>query len=412
MRKKIINLILVMITIINIIAATFIFFDIQILQAPETTISIDIIEINSDEAIIQTTIDIDNPNSFKIITKDLEIVIITPDGDQIAHMKIDGGHVPPNEKKTFTETFVIDFNDNSPGLLTTRLTGKLGMKTGFIQKTILLAINVVTSVEDVIKQLAPPIINIKTDFREMTQERINISGVIDVYNPNTFDISIENISLEIKTDTGKNVGNLVVDKGTIIAKSSLKLNAGGEILLESLNAETLTINMSAIATAKIADFNKSLPLYVEVEMEVPDLETLLSPDPPLGVIIKTDFKASIKGLIIKLLLEVHNPSKIVLVGEDILVSIYSVNKEEKRLISKCDLEEGIIKAESVTFLRGEMIVPYFKLLPQKGEKIIPDGILVMVRGKAAIQGINQSIWLEVGGYQDLRPFREYINSYG
>lgn len=405
MRKKIITLTLVMVTIINIIAAAFIFFDIQMMQAPETTISIDIIEMSSEEAIVQTTIDIDNPNSFEIITKDFELITTTSSGDEVAHMKIKGDNIPPNKNKIFTETFVIDFNGNSPGLLNTKLTGTVGMKTGFIQKTIPLAINVVTYMEDVIKQIATPVINIEADFGEINQKNINITMLVEVYNPNTFDISIEDILIKMVTETGESVGELIFTGGTLAAKSFMNFSGSGTIYIKALNAEKIIVNMSTKISATIAGFTKALPFYIEAQIKVPDLETLLSPDSPLDIIIWTDYKTSINGLISKMTLEVRNPTKIVFVVKDLIVSVYRVDKEDKKLISECELEEGIVEAENVTFLRGETIIPYLELLPQKGGGIIPEGILVRVRGNATIQGINQSVWVGVSGYQDLNPFR-------
>ena len=136
MKKKIVYILLGLVTIINIVAAAFIFIDIQILAAPETTVNIDIIEINSNEMSVQTTLEIYNPNSFEIVTKDFEIVTTTPSGEKVIYTKIEGGGLPPNEKTTFSDTFLIEFKGNSPGLLNTRVSGIIGMKTGFMEKTI------------------------------------------------------------------------------------------------------------------------------------------------------------------------------------------------------------------------------------------------------------------------------------
>ena len=47
MKKRIIVLIIVVATIINLIVGGLLFIDIQIMQTPETTITIDVIEINA-----------------------------------------------------------------------------------------------------------------------------------------------------------------------------------------------------------------------------------------------------------------------------------------------------------------------------------------------------------------------------
>ena len=101
MKKRIFTLVLVIVTIINIIAAAFIFIDIQVMQAPETTVKIDFLEINSDEVVVQTTIDIYNPNVFDMIMKDFELTTTAESGEKVAHTKIDGGRISANRSLRF-----------------------------------------------------------------------------------------------------------------------------------------------------------------------------------------------------------------------------------------------------------------------------------------------------------------------
>jgi LEA14-like dessication related protein len=407
MKKRIIKIIIVIITIINIIAASFIFFDIQLLQAPETTININIIEINSEEAIIYAKIDVNNPNSFEIIIKDFESVTTIPDGTQIAYMKIEGGNIPPNEKKTFDETFNINFNGHSPELLNTRLTGTVGMKTGFIQKTIRLAMNVVTSMENVIKQLAPPMINIEVDFEDITPKKINITTKINAYNPNTFNMIIENMSILMTTETGENVGEMNFPKVKLKAKENININSSGSLHIEALNAEALTMNLTSPVTMDIAGFCKTLPLSIDVKINSPDLKSLLSSNLPTEAVIRGDYYASIWGIIDDITLETRNPNNIDLIAKDITVHIYRIDSNTKRLIATGDIEGGILKAKANTILKGEVIIPYHKLfIPPPGGKFIPDWLEVELRANITIQGLKNYIWVGTIAYSDLYIFQK------
>ncbi|MCX6671657.1 MAG: hypothetical protein NTX92_07035 [Euryarchaeota archaeon] len=51
--KKIIVIILVAATILNIVAGAFLFLDIQQMTIPETTLTLEIINITADKAVIQ-----------------------------------------------------------------------------------------------------------------------------------------------------------------------------------------------------------------------------------------------------------------------------------------------------------------------------------------------------------------------
>jgi len=405
MKKKVFILLIVIITIINIIAGSLIFFDVQLMKTPETTITIDILEINSDEIIIQTTVDVFNPNCFGIITKNLELITTDTSGNNVAHMLMDGGDTPPNENKSFISDMIIDFDGYHPKTLKTKITGTIGLHLGIIRKTIPLNIIVITDVEDIIRDIATPIIHTQVDFGEITQKQINITGIIEAYNPNTFDLYINNSSINIETETSKNVGFLSLEDSLLSAKSTEKIKSSGILLVEALNAEMVIINITATANAKIAGFNKSLPFYVEIKMNIPDIGTLLSSDSPLDVIIKGDFKLSMDGLTAEMTLEINNPNKIALEAKDVIVSLYEVNNDIKQLIGECKLNDGIIEKENMTALKGKTVIPYSRLITPKDGNIIPEGIQMMARGNITIQGLNHFIWIGFGGYQNLHLFK-------
>jgi len=405
LRKKVTIFLIAGITIINLIAGSLIFLDVQLIETPETTISIDILEINSDEIIIKTTIDVFNPNGFGIITKNLELITTDKSGNNVTHMLIDGADIPSNENKTFISDMMVDFDGYHPDVLITKITGIIGMHLGIIQKTIPLNVNIVTDIEDIIRDMVPPSIHIQIDFDEITQEKINITGIVEAYNPNTFDIYMDKILINVETETGKNIGSLALENSILSAKSTVKINSKGEVLIEALNAEILTINISATANAKIAGFNKSLPLYVEIEMNVPDIGTLLSSDSPFEMILRGDYKLSIDGLSAEMTLEINNPNKILLETKDVTVNLYEVNEDKKKLISECKLNEGVIDKENITTLKGKTVIPFSRLITPKDGNIIPEGILMIVRGNVTVQGLNQSIWIGFGSYQNLHPFR-------
>jgi LEA14-like dessication related protein len=405
MKKKLIAVFLSILTLINIIAAMLLFTDIQLLEMPETTIRVEITEINPNEAIIQAKIDMDNPNAFEIIAKNLEIITLTPNGSKVVSMLLEGGIIPSNGNKTFESHAYARFDNNSPKLLTSKLTGQIGIKVGFIQKTIPIAINVITSLEDVIKKLATPNIKMNFEFGELTQKGLNLTGTIEAYNPNSFDIIIGDISGTVTTDTGKNVGYLKIEGKILGSQKSIELKSNGTILLEVLNYKVIIINVSGRAGAKIAGINETLPISIEAEIKVPDISSLLAPNIPTDVIIMGDFKFSLKGLVNDITLEIDNPNKIDIEARDITVTISYLNEGEKTLIGETLLEEGIVKAQSKEEFKGQLIIPYSKLFPGTGGRILPDQMLLTVRANVTIPGINQTIWVGVTGYQDFRLFK-------
>lgn len=406
MKKKIVILIVAIITIINVVSAAFLFFDIQALKAPETTIKVEVLEVNSTEALIRTTVDIRNPNSFEMIIKNLELVIRVPKGENIAEVKIDGGVIPSNKNETFTKVFAVNFNGNTPETLETRITGTVGMKSGFIQKTMPISVNVITILDKIITDLLPPNINVHIDFGEISQKSVNITTVLEAYNPNSIDIGIKDILVSMTTETGASVGNFNLTGGTLAAESSLNLSGNGTITIETLNAKTIIVSMNAKVDATIANFTKTLPIFVKVTIGVPDLKTLLPSKFPTDIVLKGDFRVTLRGFVGDTTLEVYNHNKIEFVAKDITISIYRIDSNTKCLLGECTIEDSIIKAENTTILKGEMVIPYRKLfIPPPGGRFIPDWLEVYVRANITISGLNTYIWVGIIAYEDIHLLR-------
>ncbi|UCD14483.1 MAG: LEA type 2 family protein [Thermoplasmatales archaeon] len=404
-RRIVFILLIIAILLTNIIASAFIFLDIRLIEVPETTIYVDLIEVNSEEAIIYYSIEIYNPNQFEIIVDNFEVSTNIIDGDEIARLKIEGGSIPSQGNQTFTSSDKIAFKEKGSSILTSKITGTVGVKLlGIIKKTLPIAVNVITSAKEVINDISSPIIHIWGDFGEITPEGINLTGTIEIYNPNSFDMYVEDLSLEIKTENDQVVGNLDVIGGTIRAKSSKNLYGNGRILIEALNAKTLNVNISSAAGIKIAGINKSVPFSVDVELKIPRLEDIFPSVTPTEAIIKADMKATLRGFVSNITLEIINPNKIGLIARDIVFSIYRVDRGQNKLIGKCTIEEGTVGPEDTTVLWAQIPLPYRKLLFSRGEGFLPDALLVMVKANVTIPGLDYMFWMGVSGYQDMHPF--------
>ena len=398
------SLIIAIIITINIVAGALIFLDIQVIKPPEMTVEIDIIEITAEEASIKATLYIENQNQFSIILKDLEVVTTTTGGNKAVRLTMECGEMPPNSNRTFTSSASIGFNGQSPELLTSKITGTVGANFfGFIKKTMPITITIITSAKDVIKEITMPIIHIQGDFGEITQESINFTGVLDIYNPNSFDINIGDFSVKITTETGKDVGYLNIDKGLISAKSSIFLNGEGRILIESLNAKMLTINVSCSAGATIAGVNVSRPFSTNIQLKTPRIENLLSLDKSTDAVLKSDIKYKRGGLVGDVTLTVKNPNKISIIAKDIVLSIYMVNDDNEQLVGECNLGEILVEHEDVTTLSAQIEMSIIKFILYGGT-LFNDWLMVTIRANVTIPGVDQTIMVKASVYSDLHMF--------
>ena len=404
MRKKTKLILFAIITIIYIIFGAFLFLNIQFMESPEILINIEVTEVNSKEAILHSIIDVENPNAFDIIMKDLEMVTTTPDGYEVAKIKLEGNKIKSNEKKTFTNDVVFKFDGRSPELLTTKISGHVGAQILFIQKTIPLNVAVVTSMEKIIDELAAPTVDIFAEFVNISQQGIDMNATIEMYNPNSIEIFIQDIAADIKNEKDEVVGELTLEGGTLRGNSYKDFKSNVTILLTSLNAEKLIFNIKGVAGTTIAGFEKNLSLDVKSTIIMPDLESfLLSEDKPTILSIKIDEKITLGGIVFKVQMQVDNSYQIDLILKDIVCRVYTAGNDELKLKGEDDnIEDIFVEAGKAEFSTCEILVPYRKILSTISSD---EWLMVSASGKVTIPGVNQKVYLEIRGYHDMKLFR-------
>lgn len=404
--KKIIVIIIAAATILNIVAGAFLFLDIQAMDIPETTLTLTILNITADEAVFQTTLTIHNTNSFPIFLQNLTMITVDENGKTINHLTMDGGETKAHDNKTFSTTTSIQFHDTLPNQLTSHLTGTFGtIFFSLIKKTFPLKFTLVTSLNNILEQFTMPLIHLAANFSDITQEGLTFTGIIDITNPNTIDLSIEHLSATITTETGIRVGTLEIQGETIPAKTTKQLRGSGWILLKALDAQELQLTLTADVIIAAAGLRKSMNLSVQADILPPSLERLLS-DLPTEASLTGVYRYSLKnGLHDTVTFTIKNPNNLTLLAEDLTVKIYRVDGTKTRMISNGTLPNGLIYPQNTTVFQGDMFVPLTQLWPRRGEHFIPDQLQVILRSNVTIQGINQTIWIGVIGYQNFAIHR-------
>ncbi|KYK22565.1 hypothetical protein AYK24_01870 [Thermoplasmatales archaeon SG8-52-4] len=403
-RIKNITLVLIILIIFLFSIMGLFFLNIQLLKSPEIIIKIEVSEVNSKEAIISTTLDIDNPNSFDINIKNLKIVMFTPDGYKIAQASLKGGKILSYKNNTFTSDILVLFNGHSPELITTKVSCEASANLLFIEKTIPINIGIITNIEEFLNDISVPTLSVTIESIDLAQGGLDLKNSIEISNLNTFDIYIDDITFEIKSETDKVIGNAIINGGIVPAKDILLVQSKLTVLFESLNFEMLTMDISGNARAKIAGFDKEIPFNVQTKIVVPDLEDiLLSKSSPTLISIKLDEKFTLKGILFYVTLEVFNNYNIDLVIRDITIGIYSVINDNNYLIGENhNISDIISKVGTSGYLTCKILVPYSKLLKNIGSL---DWIMASGVGRVSIEGINQSAFIEIRGYHSLHPFR-------
>jgi LEA14-like dessication related protein len=406
MKKTIIVIILVVLFVFNIIVAAFILNDVQMIKFPKTTIRVDVVEVNSNEILIHHDLQIYNPNSFEMILQNIQIVTTTPSGDEVARILIDGGSIPGQSNQNYSSNDRIIMKGNLSGLLTSTVTGTVGINfLGIIKKTVPLEVTVLTSLKDALSKIAVPTITARTEFGNITRQAIDLSAEIDITNPNTVDLFIGDISLNVTTEIGKPIGNFTIPGSQIPAGQSLTLQGSGTILLEALNAKTLHMVLATEAGATIAGINKTLPVSTTIDIGIPDFRQFIPSDPPLELSINIDLQKAKGGLKGNMILEVINPTKIPLVARNLVIDYYRVVKNQKTLIAVGTLGSGELVPENITYFYGTLFLSYAKLFNLSSGDFFPDMVFAQLRADISLSGVNISLPVAIGSYIDLHFFR-------
>jgi len=405
-KKTIIAIILVVLFLINIVATALIFIDIQVLSFPQTTLRVDVVEINSDEVIIHHDLQFYNPNSFEMIFKDFRIVATTTAGEEVTNLTIDGGSIPGQSHRSYAANDLVIMKGNISGLLSSKITGIVGVNIfGIIKKTIPLEVTVLTSLKEALNKISVPTITIQAEFGTITRHAVNLTTTIDVSNPNPFGMFIRNFILNITTETGSTVGNFIIPGAHIPAESTVTILGYGSVIIEALNAKKLFIALHAEAGANIAGINKSLPFSSQIEITIPNLNEFIPPDKPLELSLDIDSYRARGGLNGNITLEVINPTKIPFIASDIVVMYYGVKNDQKYFIAEGPLGSGELVPENTTYFHGEMMLYYSKFFNFSGGGFLPEKIFLQLRAKISLPGVNIYVPVAIGSYIDLRLFR-------
>ena len=143
---------------------------------------------------------------------------------------------------------------------------------------------------------------------------------------------------------------------------------------------------------------------VHTHINVPKISDILNLDVPTDASIKSNIKATVRGFVTDITLEINNPNKIAIVTKNVTFSIYRIDKDKEQLIGDCCIQHGEVGPGEILTINASIPLPYRKLLFSRGNGFLPDAILISVRTNLTIPGLNQHVWVGVHGYQDFHPF--------
>lgn len=400
-------LFVIILIILNLIVSSFFLYLITIIDSPEIYAELDLTSITSDEIVIDTKLDIKNPNPFDIKVNKIKVVSKIKDGNIFTGFSFDGGIVPSNNQKIFSQTKGINFSGNLPRVITNIITAEVGVRFfGFFEKILPVEAIVNVSLESFLNNITVPDIKINAGIKELTEKGIVFQADIELTNPSDIQLQIDDVIVELKTDENIPIGSVTVDSGVLEPRGTLILGASGEMRYIALNAKRIIINLEGTATGIIAGLTQSITLLASSIIDIPNLTELLSLDnDSLEAIVEGEFKIRLRGLITIVRLKILNPTNIPLEGKDLICAIYGSTGENKKLLAEKEMEPYMNDSIYDVCMESELIIKYFKLLSSGTGRIIPEWLVIHIEGNLSIKGTYQTIPVIVNGNLDPRIFR-------
>lgn len=405
-KKKRIIFFLILIMFICTLVIIIPLFQLNSIECPKTEIELTCTGFNSTTACFNASVFITNPNDFSMVLKKITIDLIISENQLVDTIAIQEIYIPANKITQFFQNLEISFHGKQFTLLKTKASGIFGVQIGLFQKNIPFTFYIKTNILNLINDVDAPIINSQLQFGDINQNEINVSLSLNVYNPNSFDLNINSISIQIRDKQDYSYGSCDLSDIIIHSEEYTLIEETIAISLNALNSEVIFLNTSMDLQVTLAGFMKKLPVNISSKINLPDLNTLLSSSFPTDVIIKGDYHPTLNGIIDTIILMVRNPNNIEFTIKDIQVHIYRIDKNQRTIIGNGSINSGIIKANMVTKLTGEVLIPYTKFLMPTGLNLFPDWLEVSIRANATIKGLNHYLWVGMIAYQDFHPLRK------
>jgi LEA14-like dessication related protein len=399
-RKKLLTILLVSLFLINIISLSFIFFDFKVIRSPETIVEIKVKNITDDEIQIETIVRIKNPNVFDISIKNLKITTFTEDNFEIGILKLDGGDINSGDSKVFSSSDVFGFDGHDFKRLRTKINTDIAVKIlGFFEKSIPLDVTVLTNVEDVVNNLKAPVINFDVEFDDINKNGANFTAEISFFNPNSFQIYVDNLNLSMENSNVR-TGFLSLKGNEIRSNGYLTITAEGDISYKTIDAGRLFLNLTGIAGVRIGGIEQDLDISAISTVDIPRISEFVFNGERIDFDLPVQFEFKALGVVSTVGFKIYNPSKIPLVGENLVCSIYRLDNGDKHLLSEKNMESCPIAPYQRVCVETELLVPYWRFFTSGSGQIVPDKLILGIDGDLSIANTSQNFPISVEAYVD------------
>jgi len=278
----------------------------------------------------------------------------------------------------------------------------------FIMLVIIITIEyilITTSVEKTIDNIKIPDIFVETKFEKLTEKGLEFSVRVNIFNPNNFELKIDEFSLIAKTDENKKVCRLSIEGGIIKPGISSAFKSKGVIVFEAFDAKVLTFSINGDAMVKFGDYDKTLTFSTNMDVLIPKIADFVFQNETVNIELPVQFKIRLRGLLAIVGFKVFNPSKIPIIGKNLVCRIYRLDGDIKTLLVEQDMNPCEITSKPDVSVETEILISYPKFFFSGGFKLLPDWIILQIDGDLLIAGTRQVLPFSINADVDPHMIR-------
>ena len=228
-----------------------------------------------------------------------------------------------------------------------------------------------------------PSIYVEIEITELTSEEIQLDTLVDISNPNPFDLFLKNIKIVSKTKEGDEFTRISYKGGDVpsgikksfMSKDSIRFQ--GDIPKVLINTITVDIGVKIFGLIE-----KEIPLKAVVVLTIEDFINNIS-IPKIKIHARID-EITEEGVIFNADINITNPSKIELSVDDIFLEIKT---NDDMSVGSVSLDGGTLEPKGTLNLEVSGILMY--------EVLNASSIIIDLEGQATVNvaGISQSLSL-------------------
>ncbi len=132
-----------------------------------------------------------------------------------------GGKIAAKQQRMFTTNETVSFSGDLSSKIYGSIQGIFGVNlAGIFEKTIPFHINITASFQDLFNNISSPTLSLLAEVTEITGDGVLFQGIVNVENPNFFEMSLENFTTRVETEKGESVGEISKLQGKILPNAT------------------------------------------------------------------------------------------------------------------------------------------------------------------------------------------------